>query len=83
MRSYPVKKNHIGSAVSKIRRYTQTDIHTGGRGGWVVSYPKIIINLPRTYGKLQCKGETYRFSCKRDPSIQTDIHTDKDHVTLL
>ena len=33
MRSYPVKKNHIGSAVSKIRRYTQTDIHTGGRGG--------------------------------------------------
>jgi hypothetical protein len=33
MRSYPVKKNHIGSAVSKILRYTQTDIHTGGRGG--------------------------------------------------
>jgi hypothetical protein len=35
MRSYPVKKNHIGSAVSKILRYTQTDIHTGGRGGGV------------------------------------------------
>jgi hypothetical protein len=32
MKSYPVKENHIGSAVSKILRYTQTDIHTGGRG---------------------------------------------------
>ena len=29
MRSYPVKENHIGSAVSEILRYRQTDIlHT-------------------------------------------------------
>ena len=25
LRSYPAKENHIGSAVSKILRYTQTD----------------------------------------------------------
>ena len=28
----------------------------------VVSSPQIVINLPRTYEKLHCKEEPYRFS---------------------
>ena len=28
MKSYTVKENHIGSTVSEILRYTQTDRHT-------------------------------------------------------
>ena len=28
----------------------------------VISSPKLVINLPRTYEKLHCKGEPYRFS---------------------
>ena len=41
-------------------------------GRVVVLSPKIIINLPRTYEKLLCKGEPYRFSGQLDPSVQTD-----------
>ena len=46
-----------------------------------VSYkilPKIVIKLPRTYEKRNCKGEPYLFSDYRDPSVQTDT----DHVTF-
>ena len=38
-----------------------------------VPSPKIVRNLPRTYEKLHCKGEPYRFSGKQDPLVQTDI----------
>ena len=31
-------------------------------GTVVVPSPKIVINLPRTYEELPCKGESYRFS---------------------
>ena len=36
--------------------------------------PKIVTNLPRTYGKLPCKGEPYRFSVQREPLVQTGRH---------
>ena len=52
-------------------------------GRVVVTSSKIVINLPKTYIKLHYKREPYRFSCKRDPSVQTDRHTDKDPFTLL
>ena len=44
-------------------------------GGWFIIFPWIIshgwavvpspkiLNLPRTYEKLNCKGDPYRFSC--------------------
>ena len=35
-------------------------------------------NLSRTYEKLTCKGEPYRFSAYQDPLVQTD----RDRVTL-
>ena len=40
-------------------------------------------NLPRTYQKLLCKEEPYRYSGERDPSVQTDTQTHTDTVTLL
>ena len=39
---------------------------------FVKSYAKIVINRPRTYEKLICKGEPYRFAGYRDPSVKTD-----------
>ena len=44
-----------------------------------VPSPKIVINLPKTYEKLHCKREPYRFIGKRNPSV----HTDKDPVTFI
>ena len=39
--------------------------------------PKIVINLPRTSDKLRsCKGEPYRFTGQRDPSLHTERHID-------
>ena len=38
----------------------------------VAPSPKIVINLTRTYEKLHCKGEIYRFSGQQDPSVHTD-----------
>ena len=32
------------------------------------------MNLPRTYEKLYCIGEPYRFSGQRDPSVQTSCY---------
>ena len=46
-------------------------------------YPKIVINYPKTYEKLHCKGEPYRITGLRDPSVQTYRHTHTDPVTLL
>ena len=40
----------------------------------VIPTSKTVINLPRTYEKLQCKGEPFRFSGYRNPSVQTDRH---------
>ena len=40
----------------------------------VVPSPKIVINLPRTYEKLHCKGEPYRFGGQRDLLALTDRH---------
>ena len=40
---------------------------------------KIDINLPWTCKKLHCKGEPYRLSSKRDPSV----YTDKQPITLI
>ena len=37
---------------------------------------QIVIILPRTYEKLHCKEELYRFSGYRDPSIQTNKQID-------
>ena len=34
-----------------------------------------IKTLPWTYEKLNCKGEPYRFSGQRDPSVQIDTET--------
>ena len=34
------------------------------------TFPKIFINLPRTYEKLHCKREQYRLSGYRDTSLQ-------------
>ena len=31
-------------------------------GKVVVPFPKIVINFPRTYEELPCKGEPHRFS---------------------
>ena len=41
---------------------------------WGMSFPlpKKAINIPRTHEKLHCKGEPYRFSCKRDSLVHTD-----------
>ena len=41
------------------------------------------MNLPRTHEKLHCKGEPYRLSGKRDTSVQTEKHTDKQTQSLL
>ena len=40
-------------------------------GRVVVPSPKIVMNLPRTYQALHCKGEPYQFSGQRDPQGQT------------
>ena len=32
----------------------------------------MVTNIPRTYEKLQCKEEQYRFSNQRDPLGHTD-----------
>ena len=42
----------------------------------VVIYPKIVVNLSRTFEKLHRKGEPYRFSGQRDTWIQTNGQTD-------
>ena len=42
----------------------------------VVPSLKIVINLPRTYEKLPCKGEPYQFIGKRDSSLQRNKQTD-------
>ena len=34
-----------------------------------------VMNLPRTYEKLHCKGEGYRFSGYQDPSVHKDRYT--------
>ena len=39
----------------------------------VIPSHKIVMNLPSLYEKLSCKGELYRFSAERDPSVQTYI----------
>ena len=52
-------------------------------GRVVVPFPKIVINLPRTYVKLPCKGEPDQFSGYRDPSVQTHRQTERHPVTLL
>ena len=39
----------------------------------VLFSPKINFNLPRTYEKLSCKGEPYRFSGRWEPSVHTNI----------
>ena len=44
---------------------------------------KIFINLPRTYEKLHCKGESCRFSEYRDPMVHKDIQADTDPVTFI
>ena len=36
----------------------------------------IQIKFPRTYQKLHCKEESYRFRGQREPSVQTDRHND-------
>ena len=43
-------------------------------GRVVLTSHKIVKNLLRTYEKLHCKRGPYRFSGKRDPSVQTDRH---------
>ena len=52
-------------------------------GVLVIQTQKIVTNLLRTYEKLRCKGESYRFSGQRDPLVHTDRQTDIDPVTLL
>ena len=53
-----------------------------GDFSWEGDSTKIVINLPKIYGKLQCKGEPYRFRSKaRSIGTATDRHTDP--VTLL
>ena len=32
-------------------------------------------NIPRTYERMDCKVEPYRFSVKRDPSVKKDTKT--------
>ena len=39
--------------------------------------PKIVINLPKFYKKLHCKGDPYWFSGYRDTLAQTDRQTYK------
>ncbi len=49
----------------------------------VVPSPKIFKNFLRTYKKLLCKVETYRFSGYRDPTIHTDRQTKRQTDILL
>ena len=42
----------------------------------VVPYPRIAINPPRTYEKLNCKGDTYRFSRQTDTEILLLLYKD-------
>ena len=67
MRSYIVKENYIGSTVSKILRYTQTDImlilykdyylHHYHLETSSILQRKIAINLPRTPQKVQIRNK--------------------------
>ena len=62
-------KIDLGNIIFYLRTY-----------GVYIIYQQVAISLgmvviPRTYEKLNCKGETYRFSSLRDPSVQTDRHT--------
>ena len=41
------------------------------------------IAIPRTYEKLNCKGESYQFSGYRDPSVLTYSKTDRHLVTFI
>ena len=44
-------------------------------GKVVVPFPKRVINLPRTYEKLQCKGEQYHSPVSKILLYkQTDMH---------
>ena len=40
-------------------------------GVMVALSPKVAINLPRTYEKLHCEEEPYRFYSYRDSLVQT------------
>ena len=48
-----------------------------------VSVSKIVINLPRTYEKLQCKGEPYRSISLEDPSVHTKRQSQRHHVLFI
>ena len=48
----------------------------------MVFSPKLVKNFPRTYEKLHCKGESYRFTNKQDPSVPKDTQT-PDILSLL
>ena len=50
-----------------------------GDGG---TLPKIVINLPRTYEKLQCKEEVY-WSSGYGIFFSTERHTKTDHVSII
>ena len=52
-------------------------------GRVVVSFPQKVINLPRTYQKLHCKGEPFQFSGQHDPAVQIDRQIHRDPVILL
>ena len=53
-------------------------------GRVVVPSPKIVMNLPRTYEKLHCKGEPFWSRDQRNHLVQTtDTHTDTDPATFI
>ncbi len=84
MRSYIVKENHIGSVVSKILWYTQTDTDpvtfTSGCAqsiqglyirGDIWKGRKNSLQLSKVLLKTSCKGEPFRSGSQRDSSLRT------------
>ena len=53
-----------GGSFKKLRKYFKRGHFFRGDLSWEVggTLPKIVINLPRIYEKLHCKGEPYRLS---------------------
>ena len=53
------------------------NVFLGGKFYWEGGryFPKIVINLPRSYEKLPRKGELQRFSGSRNPMVQTNRQT--------
>ena len=75
-----IKVNSATNRIANIKPFPSNDKYKASgqmlewEGGFTLPQ-KIVINLPWTYDKLQCKKVTYRFKGQHDSSVHTYRHT--------